>query len=601
MKYAGLPAAAVLALAFVAHGGITAETAWEDVPPQTTVKTVVEMFSPHADLAPSTNYTDLATNALADSFAAGFVAATNYTDSATNALAGSFAAAYMPLSGAYTKSETDAKIVELAPAPGDYETVSSRAMSAIQTEADPTVPSWAKVETPPYLTSLAPAMNYTDSATNALIRLQPDRTGIPGAVIIGHMPSNCIPGTASCMIGTNNASPGDFSFAAGGGCVTTGDCSIALGFNAFNTNRHAFVWSGWTTQGRDNHDSDESYNMYNIIKPLPGVNPYYSYGLRSGHSHGDGTFNIDPFGGIDGFWIGETNLTGHISSAILSATNGLVPFARDRNGNLTAITIGYRKNATFVGRGSIAAADGATATETYSVALGYNPVASGNYAFAHGVGVQATKVGAEAAGQNSLATNNYSYVWSQGMQYGSHGDGSFNIFPSGLIDGFWIGHKTLRQHIQENGGGGGNRTIAMFILPLNSTNETYMGVELKASTNNFTSTEYFCHTTWPEWDEADSARIYAENLDTSDRRKYVKVTSARQIEGAAAIVMLVTPDDCRRMGGAWLSEGNEEIVWTYSRITEGDREEIPGTGKAMWRPCAPVRWFSALPAWAATN
>ncbi len=37
----------------------------------------------------------------------------------------------------YTKAETDARIVELAPAPGDYATISNRAMHAVQTETDP--------------------------------------------------------------------------------------------------------------------------------------------------------------------------------------------------------------------------------------------------------------------------------------------------------------------------------------------------------------------------------------------------------------------------------------------------------------------------------
>jgi len=46
--------------------------------------------------------------------------------------------------------------------PADYETVSNRAMTALQsfTETDPTVPAWAKVSTPPYLTS------YTETDPN---------------------------------------------------------------------------------------------------------------------------------------------------------------------------------------------------------------------------------------------------------------------------------------------------------------------------------------------------------------------------------------------------------------------------------------------------
>lgn len=40
-------------------------------------------------------------------------------------------------SNVYTKAETEAKIVELAPAPGNYSVVSNRAMNAVQTETDP--------------------------------------------------------------------------------------------------------------------------------------------------------------------------------------------------------------------------------------------------------------------------------------------------------------------------------------------------------------------------------------------------------------------------------------------------------------------------------
>lgn len=61
------------------------------------------------------------------------------------------AAALAFASNTYTKAETDAKIVELAPAPGNYANVSNRAMTALQSHQ-----------------SLAPATNYTDSATNAL-------------------------------------------------------------------------------------------------------------------------------------------------------------------------------------------------------------------------------------------------------------------------------------------------------------------------------------------------------------------------------------------------------------------------------------------------
>lgn len=55
----------------------------------------------------------------------------------------------------YTKAETESKIVELAPAPGNYSVVSNRAMSALQsyTESDPTISAWAKAASKPSYTA----------------------------------------------------------------------------------------------------------------------------------------------------------------------------------------------------------------------------------------------------------------------------------------------------------------------------------------------------------------------------------------------------------------------------------------------------------------
>lgn len=45
-------------------------------------------------------------------------------------------------SNVYTKAETEAKIVELAPAPGDYANVSNKAVNAVQIETDPVFDAW---------------------------------------------------------------------------------------------------------------------------------------------------------------------------------------------------------------------------------------------------------------------------------------------------------------------------------------------------------------------------------------------------------------------------------------------------------------------------
>ena len=129
-------AATCIALMFALPSfGIDTTTAWEDVPPQTPVKSVVEQFSPPADF--STNNADLV--------------------------------------------ET---IETKAPAPGDYFNVSNRAMSAVQEETDPTVPGWAKADSPPasgvttgdvenivsapIAAAAAASSNYTDEAIAAI-------------------------------------------------------------------------------------------------------------------------------------------------------------------------------------------------------------------------------------------------------------------------------------------------------------------------------------------------------------------------------------------------------------------------------------------------
>ena len=106
---------------------------------------------------------------------------------------------------AYTKSETDARIVELAPTPGDYLNVSNRAMSAVQTETDPTVPAWAKEETPPVETD-----PHFNSFTNS------------GGIMYGPLKLwNSLGGgyDMSTVISSNGVSYWKFNPAPGGGGV----------------------------------------------------------------------------------------------------------------------------------------------------------------------------------------------------------------------------------------------------------------------------------------------------------------------------------------------------------------------------------------------
>lgn len=88
-------------------------------------------------------------------------AAKTYTDTASQALMVELHSATNSLEAAIA-----------AATPGNYAVVSNKAMTALQsfTETDPTVPSWAKVETPPYLTEHQSLTNYyTKTQTESFI------------------------------------------------------------------------------------------------------------------------------------------------------------------------------------------------------------------------------------------------------------------------------------------------------------------------------------------------------------------------------------------------------------------------------------------------
>ena len=76
--------------------------------------------------------------------------------------------------------------------------------------------------------------------------------------------------------GNNTTASGFYSHAEGSSTIAGGLVSHADGFKSYATNNYSFAWNGSTKN---------------------------TYG-----SHGDGTFNINPVGGVDGFYIGEKNL-----------------------------------------------------------------------------------------------------------------------------------------------------------------------------------------------------------------------------------------------------------------------------------------------------
>lgn len=188
---------------------------------------------------------------------------------------------------------------------------------------------------------------------------------------------------------------------------------------------------------------------------------------------------------------------------------------------------------------------------------------------------------------------------------------------------------------------------AMFVIPLNyKLDDHFTKFELKASTNNFTAAD--------EWDRivfwslstiadvipstngtdivrSDGMRLYIENLpqyydqfatniiDKSlmptnsmsiDSRRYTRISNSLAVDNAyvletgdpyyvASYVVIVDADLCRSHlpTKEWLSNENDELIWTYSRATSASVEKDQH-GRILWRPIAPVKWFKTLPKWA---
>ena len=143
-------------------------------------------------------------------------------------------------------------------------------------------------------------------------------------------------------------------------------------------------------------------------------------------------------------------------------------FVQDEFGERTAVTIGSRSgdvgpksivngdDATASGGYSHAEGEGTTASGGYSHAEGGGTTASGEYSHAEGGGTTASGHGSHAGGTGAVASNTYSYAWSgvDNGEYGSHGEGTYNISPKGGASGFYIGETNLQTFLDAKASSG---------------------------------------------------------------------------------------------------------------------------------------------------
>lgn len=162
------------------------------------------------------------------------------------------------------------------------------------------------------------------------------------------------------------------------------------------------------------------------------------------------------------------------------------------------------------------------------------------------------------------------------------------------------------------------RRVAMFVVPVNAeTNGVFCGFELKASTNNFshageidegTRLQFYAQSELADtgiegshtWDKM---RLYVcTHHGTDDVRRYTRITNTIDWPYPLTSVVVLVDTSClvRHPGGDWLRDDNEELTWCYcrDRAITPPYEQEPGTNRSLWRPIAPVRWFTQLPDWA---
>ncbi len=122
-----------------------------------------------------------------------------------------------------------------------------------------------------------------------------------------------LPGPAFAF-GKNTSRAGYYAFAHGEDAEAPGLESCASGYHVTASGFAARATGGWS-QALESYAEAGGYAavasnaMSHVWNAGPNTNNTYG-------SHGDGTWNINPVGGLDGTYIGETNMADHLAAAV---------------------------------------------------------------------------------------------------------------------------------------------------------------------------------------------------------------------------------------------------------------------------------------------
>lgn len=168
-------------------------------------------------------------------------------------------------------------------------------------------------------------------------------------------------------LGNRSTAPNNFIAGIGSGAIAEdASYSISLGTMSVSTNLGSFVWN-WYPTDYSSVQADEIFDLF----------PKY-------YSHGNGTFNVNPIGGLRGFWIGETNLEDHIIATAMEPIAAAASIVSDNLKDFVtnSLVVGYTD---WKYTGSV------SPTAVYSITM--TDAGGGNYNFTLNDTVSVTTLG----------------------------------------------------------------------------------------------------------------------------------------------------------------------------------------------------------------
>lgn len=150
------------------------------------------------------------------------------------------------------------------------------------------------------------------------------------------------------------------------------------------------------------------------------------------------------------------------------------------------------------------------------------------------------------------------------------------------------------------------RTYPVFNIPLDGI-YGFCDFELKATTNNFSSLQYWFDSLgnefawWTNNIAADfNASVYYCNPDTTnDTRRWIRVVTSNSLSSQIGLntnlnyqnTIVIMPSHSLNGGDTcvWMNELNDNLIWVYRRRTLSGSEKN-ALSNDIWHPITPAQW-----------